>query len=121
MAIMVMRSSAGSGRAMKSTSGTVEGLSSALIVAGEPVAERGDACGLHAGMHVVGGELADGLLLLDVDEADFLAGDRRVELVIGDLLAFGAIEERAFRSRWPFPCRARAGSMLPQAPPAISR
>jgi hypothetical protein len=43
-------------------------------------------------MHVVGRDFAQGLLLLDVDEADLLAGDGRVELVPGDLLALGAIE-----------------------------
>ena len=44
-------------------------------------------------MNVVGGELSDGLFLLDVDEADFLSGDRRIELVVGDLLTLWANEE----------------------------
>ena len=62
-------------------------------VGGQTVAELYGACGLFAGMDVVGGELADGLLLLDVGEADLFAGDGLCELVAGALLGFGALEE----------------------------
>ena len=67
--------------------------------AGEAVAQHGDARGLVARMNVVGGELADGPLLLDVGEADLLAGDRLGEVVRGALLALGALEERLREQR----------------------
>ena len=50
--------------------------------------------GLVAGMYVVGGELTDGPLLLDVGEAHLLAGDGLAQLVGGALLTLGTFEER---------------------------
>ena len=61
--------------------------------AGELVAQRCNAGGLRAGMNIIRGEFADGLLLLDVGEPNFLPGDGIIELVIRNLLATGTLEE----------------------------
>ena len=62
--------------------------------AGEAIRQHRDARGLLTRMYVVGGELADGPLLLDVGEAHLLAGDRLGEVIGSALLALGPLEER---------------------------
>ncbi len=93
MAIMVMRSSGGKRPVDEVDQGVGRWIVVGIDSAGEAVAQRGHAGGLHAGMNVVGGELADGLLLLDIREANFLASDRLIELVVRDLLASRSHEE----------------------------
>ncbi len=65
------------------------------VVGGDGEGELGDAGGLGSGVDVVGGELADGPLILYVGEADALAGDG-----LGELVAGAARRLRAAQRGW---------------------
>ena len=65
----------------------------------KPVLELNDSLRRIAGMDIVGGEFADGRLLLHIGEAQLAAGDRRREIVKGRLLPAGPLKERLPRQR----------------------
>jgi len=108
---MVIRSSGGKRPSMNSVSGFKLGLSGSAAAV-----RRYRSCAMPAGSCRSarrGRQLANGRLLLDVGEADLLAGDASSKPVEGLLLTFRPLEEALFNSRQQ--------GHTPQAPPAISR